>query len=211
MIRILLGLALLVPVASFAQEPSADAVDETAPPAKDWRSSEGFQAARWGMTKAEVRKLFPGARQQKHGDDALAISKTQVADRMASVVFFFVMDRLASVVVSFEVAASNDVTSKFDRLVELLKKKYGEPADYGVRWSNASAKELFADDHLDLGTAVVMGDASLSAKWESSESTIGVGCSSNGRLHSSVALLYFSKRLEPARAEHERRKASSDL
>src|SRR5690242_15833394 len=63
-----------------------------------YRSRDGFQSTRWGMTRDEVASLYPAVESLPRG--ALALSMT-VAERPARVIFLFTKGRLSVVRVRF--------------------------------------------------------------------------------------------------------------
>ncbi|MCY1018712.1 hypothetical protein [Pyxidicoccus sp. MSG2] len=90
---------------------------------RTYRGGEGFQDTVWGMSPEEVKALYPEARMTSTEGDLRAT--TPVADRDATVDFFFAMDKLAAVVVQFE--EPDPLREEFDSLSELLRMKYGQP------------------------------------------------------------------------------------
>jgi hypothetical protein len=88
-----------------------------------YRGGDGFQETRWGMSPEEVQTLYPDARRTTSRGDLRAT--TEVADRSATVDFFFVQDKLAAVEVEFDTSAP--LREEFDALSELLGMKYGQP------------------------------------------------------------------------------------
>jgi hypothetical protein len=90
---------------------------------RTYRGDDGFQDTRWGMSPEEVKALYPEASMTSSEGDLRAT--TEVADRDATVDFFFAMDKLAAVVVQFE--APDPLREEFGSLSELLRMKYGQP------------------------------------------------------------------------------------
>ncbi|RYZ42281.1 MAG: hypothetical protein EOO71_08715 [Myxococcaceae bacterium] len=117
-------LGLAAGCASDPAKPSALERRDTVRAAVDktYRSSEGFQEARWGMTSAEVRAVLPDASVSPDGTLRL---KTTIAEVPAEVAFGFLEDRLAAVDVFFPEVA--DVRTFQTLMRDLLTRKYGEP------------------------------------------------------------------------------------
>lgn len=84
-----------------------------------YRSPEGFQEARWGMSQAEVRALYPAAQVV---DGTLQVDGL-LAEQPARLRFGFVEDRLAGVRCTLK-----QPQGQFDVLRALLVRKYGQPA-----------------------------------------------------------------------------------
>lgn len=88
-----------------------------------YRSDDGFQDTRWGMSPEDVKALYPKAWMTSPQGD-LRVT-TQVAERSATLGFVFVQDKLAAVSVGFDLAAS--LRDEFNALSRALGAKYGEP------------------------------------------------------------------------------------
>jgi len=86
---------------------------------KRWRSAEGFQSARWGMTEAEVRSALPGHWVGSNVRTEI-IDGEEVVER-----FGFCTYGLARVVVSSPTSPER----QFNRWLELLTGRYGNPDD----------------------------------------------------------------------------------
>ncbi|NOK10267.1 hypothetical protein [Corallococcus exercitus] len=89
---------------------------------KNYRSSEGFQTVRWGMTPEEVRAALPDA---SVAPDGTLRMKTTVANMPAEVALGFLENQLAAVDVFFL-----DVTDArtFQALMkDVLTRKFGDP------------------------------------------------------------------------------------
>ncbi len=107
---------------------------------RSFRSSEGFQAARWGMTQAEVAALFPSATSQ---GPALLEQTTAVAGYPARVQFYFARDRLANVDVTFEpVGLLRSKDEGRAVLRRLLNDKYGAGQSFasGDLWTTKASR-----------------------------------------------------------------------
>ncbi|MCK8502095.1 hypothetical protein [Myxococcus fulvus] len=87
---------------------------------------EGFQSTHWGMSRAEVRVLYPEALVTARED--LVVSTT-LAERPARVFFLFAGDKLGSVFVRF--ATPEVLRDEHQQMVEVLNAKYGRPRKRG--------------------------------------------------------------------------------
>lgn len=83
-------------------------------------SPEGFQALRWGMTRAQAQRAMPGATLAADGEDLRWTSN--VAGHRARIDGFFAENRLAVVAVTFG-------PGLYDELYASLKSKYGTVED----------------------------------------------------------------------------------
>ena len=93
---------------------------------ENYRSRDGFQDTRWGMSPEEVKALYPGAHMTNTEGDLRV--ETRVVDRLATVHFFFTQDKLAVVRVQF--ANADPLRTEFSSLSELLVMKYGQPTKH---------------------------------------------------------------------------------
>ncbi|MFY1826815.1 hypothetical protein ACN47A_12925 [Myxococcus fulvus] len=87
---------------------------------------EGFQATHWGMTRAQVRALYPEALATAREDLVVA---TTLGERPARVFFLFAGDKLGSVFVRF--ATPEVLREEHQQMVEVLTAKYGRPRKRG--------------------------------------------------------------------------------
>ncbi|TQF15718.1 hypothetical protein FJV41_12045 [Myxococcus llanfairpwllgwyngyllgogerychwyrndrobwllllantysiliogogogochensis] len=94
--------------------------------AQKYGSSDGFQSTSWGMTRDQVRAMYPGTQETSRGDLVLT---TALAEHPAQVFFLFADGRLGSVFVRF--ATPSDVRNDHQEVVELLTSKYGRAAKRG--------------------------------------------------------------------------------
>ncbi|WP_426750389.1 hypothetical protein [Myxococcus sp. Y35] len=89
----------------------------------NYRSSDGFQETRWGMSPEDVKALYPEAWTTSPQGD-LRVTQ-EVAERPATLDFLFVQHKLAAVSVVFK--ASGPLRDEFSALARALRVKYGEP------------------------------------------------------------------------------------
>lgn len=92
-----------------------------------FRSTDGYQKARWGMTRSEVRKLFPGARGDPK-DKAIVQLIGETASLPSETMFYFAADRLTDVHVRLKpIGRMRSEREGFNALRDILIEKYGEP------------------------------------------------------------------------------------
>ncbi|HEY3446701.1 MAG TPA: hypothetical protein VGK67_10075 [Myxococcales bacterium] len=154
-----------------------------ATPLKTWRSKNGYQQTRWGMTPKQVKALYPGA--VEAGE--MVVTKGKAAGHDAQLGFLFLDGSLAGVALIFQ-----DGTFLAERLkfFEDVKKgliaKYGAPADESENWRQPAMRGV-----ADKATAIALGALELSTKWVGDEETaIHLGCTAKDAVIS-VQLQYF--------------------
>lgn len=118
-------------------------------------SSEGYGKARWGMSPAQVRKIYPQART----NDGLLTFRDQIERFKATVMFRFVNRHLVAVVVAFDrdqhlPESYAEVNSEIERLLEA---KYGagksdSDDDGATYWSTGLTEITLKYDPLDLNS-----------------------------------------------------------
>ncbi|WP_375757020.1 hypothetical protein [Corallococcus exercitus] len=104
------------PTALERRQAIRDASDKT------YRSTEGFQTARWGMSPDEVRAALPEA---SVSPDGTLRMKTTIAEIPAEVSLGFLDNRLAAVDVFF--TEVSDARTFHSLMRDLLTRKYGDP------------------------------------------------------------------------------------
>ncbi|NVJ20979.1 hypothetical protein HUW62_07095 [Myxococcus sp. AM011] len=114
-----------------------------------YRSQDGFQETRWGMSPDEVRALYPEAWVTPQG--SLQVN-THVTEAPAAVEFLFAREKLAGVNIQFE--PMTHVRGHVEWLSELLELKYGAPISHEDTAITA-ARFVQTLEVLHLTTAVV--------------------------------------------------------
>ncbi|GEN10888.1 hypothetical protein MFU01_59250 [Myxococcus fulvus] len=116
---------------------------------------EGFQSTHWGMSRAQVRALYPEALVTARED--LVVSTT-LAERPARVFFLFAGDKLGSVFVRF--ATPEVLRDEHQQMVDVLNAKYGRPRKRG-----SSRRVLKYRESIDLAWLLTKTSPPASA-WE---------------------------------------------
>lgn len=102
--------------------PTAEAGEEDEPSALE--ALDGYQTAKWGMSKAQVKKLFPKSKI----DGARLALVGKVAGFDATTVFLFAKDKLTHVNVLFKPSSNvRGADDLYNVLEAALAKKYGDP------------------------------------------------------------------------------------
>lgn len=102
---------------------------------KTYRSPEGFQASRWGMTPADLQTAVPGAVDDGRGNYRLS---TTVDGAPAVVLFRFVEGRLAAADVAL--AAVRDGRPRHEKFRDALALKYRAPKESTDTAAEAAAR-----------------------------------------------------------------------
>lgn len=173
--------------------------------AAGYRSSEGYQKSKWGMSREEVTALFPSVRPVK---THLGM-QTETAGRQSVTIFMFTDIGLAAVIVTFPAdrLSGGEYLRDFEELKGTLVSKYGTPSSEGVDWRDNT---LFGNDPKRLSTAVLMGHAVPEAKWNLTDSVIHLTCKGGG-MKAENTVAYVSRALGVALTEQETRAKAADL
>jgi hypothetical protein len=114
-------------------------------------STEGYGKTHWGMSVAQIRRLYPKA--ENH--DGLLVFQDKIERFSASIVFRFVNDHLVLAVVGFDreqhvPMSDKEVCSQVGRLLEA---KYGQPlsqSDSERFWSTGKTEITLKHDPLKI-------------------------------------------------------------
>lgn len=168
------------------------------------KSDEGYLNTRWGMSRKQVKALFPKARAQ---GESLATT-TEIAGKSALLVFVFTADKLARVAVVFteRYVNTNQYVFDYEAMGELLTRKYGAPKEDEQRWLG----ELFRDDPERIGTAVASGQHRRWTTWETPGTEIEASLSGE-RFEVTHKILYSSRALDEALSTENERKSLDGL
>jgi hypothetical protein len=153
---------------------------------------DGFQKTRWGMSPAEVQRLYPSARASRPGSGPLEVSETIFAGERAHLEFAFGNGALSHVRVHFkgEGLDREQMVQRCLRFRELLAKKYGDPPNSVLRWKSEREQDQFA----------------LGGEWETPSTIISLTCERAGNVIA-TEMLYSDKRI----AHREDNAALEDL
>ena len=162
---------------------------------------DGFQKTRWGMTPAEVQRLYPSARPSKVGW-VLEVSDATFAGERAQLEFEFgTAGTLSHVTVRFK-PDPGDREQMLDRCLrfrDLLAEKYGDPPSSVLRWKSEKPDKSERDQ--DAGAnGVPTGQFELGGEWETNASRISLTCERAGS-GIVTALMYSDK--QAARREDD--------
>ena len=154
------------------QTPTLKPVTEDAPSPADYRSAEGYQKARWGMSQTDVRALYPQSIQEVsiEGQDLL-VASGPFGSYKSVTAFGFVSNKLTSATtVLFRKPRTPPTLSDYASARQALSKIHGRPASDVTVWKSTG---LFSKgQHSSVESAIEMGDASRVAKWQSKDSLV---------------------------------------
>ncbi|NNC09232.1 hypothetical protein HJC10_41240 [Corallococcus exiguus] len=199
------GCASGKPTALERRQAVRDSLDKT------YRSTEGFQTVRWGMTPEEVRAALPEA---SVAPDGTLRMKTAIAEVPAEVALGFLDNRLAAVDVFFPDVA--DPRTFHSLMRDLLTRKYGEPkrpidVARELKWERLPirfAADLAPVEDLEAAATVQTTESMLSSqarpklinRWTTLESHVNLTQWSM-LSRSVVAIQYESAKYAPKRAD----------
>ena len=143
-----------------------------------------FRGTSWGMTTAQVLDSETDAPFDST-TDTLAYS-VEVADLDAYAAYSFIDDTLVSAGYLFTEEHSNDnmFIKDFEKVKNILQRKYGEPSEDVLRWSN----DLYKDREDDYGFAISAGHLTMIARWQAERTTIALVLSGDNYEISHVVL-----------------------
>ncbi|WP_095975885.1 hypothetical protein [Melittangium boletus] len=185
---------------------ASEAAVEPAPAPKapsGYRSGEGYQKARWGMSRKEIKTLYPQAEPFESEGQSWIGFTGNVAGYKAYTAFAFAGDRLAVVTVTIANDRYNsaDPLAEYDELLGLLTKLYGRPLSDEVLWKT---EPLLGGRGRKLGAAIELGEAEKISKWERPDSQIFLFADGHG-LEIRTRIIYKSRTIGVA-ADTERAK-----
>jgi hypothetical protein len=171
-----------------------------------WRSTEGYQQARWGMTPAEVQKAFAGFQAPDAGRE-LVMMDSITAGRESTLGFVFFEDRLAAVVVRFRPRPRAE--SYGDKVLDLLVERYGTKVKLSSHYSGDEL-DVLEDMGVDLRAEGFAGVEKSSGVWDRPESRITFIETWGPRL-TAATIVYASKQLFPSYLKARKTRAAQDL
>ncbi|PPH16146.1 hypothetical protein C5C35_11155 [Rathayibacter sp. AY1F8] len=167
---------------------------------------DGFRRAPWGATKAEILESEP-SKPSGQTDTAL-IYEVRLSDLDVQAFYILVNDTLvrAKYIVTEEYTNEYNYVRAFDRLKDLLVKKYGSPLKDNEYWSD----DLWRDDPFKLGVAAASGAYSHYIIWEIAGSRIILYLGGENYIVS-LLIEYSSLELETLENEHQEAAALDQL
>lgn len=121
-----------------------------------------FRGSEWGMSIEEV-KAIENADLMDESTEQIFYRGT-IAGLKTIIVYEFFRNQLTSCgyMIDETYTNKNEHINNFQKLKELLTKKYGEPLNDNVTWDN----DLFRDDPSQYGMAISIGHLSFRVDWK---------------------------------------------
>ena len=144
--------------------------------------ADGFQKTHWGMTPAEVQRLYPAARTSKVGW-VLEVADATIAGERAQLEFAFgTAGALSQVTVHFKAEGLDreEMLQRCLKFRDLLVKKYGEPPSSTLRWKSEKPEKSQQDQDPSQAVAAPSGQFALGGEWETTSTIISLSCERSG-------------------------------
>jgi len=133
-----------------------------------------FRNSRWGMKKDKVLSTEKDKplEASPYNYYFIALYTGKVADIKANYAYFFLDDVLVRAAYSFreEHFNANEYINEYNKLKEILTRKYGSPVKYGAFWHN----DLYKNSPQDYGTAISIGHLAFQSDWETDRTLISL-------------------------------------
>lgn len=174
---------------------------------KSYRSKEGFQEARWGMTQKELISAVKGISKSSNNE---FVAQKIVGGYKAKVIYSLVSDRLAQVKIKFTADSRfpDDAVRTYIKLSEALSSKYGDAV---INDSNPDAGlDSALDEAGGVGRSVRGGRRLFAREWGTGESAITMSLKGEG-MAISHSLIYVSKAFSDAIDLSSRKKLEDSL
>ncbi|MCY1080306.1 hypothetical protein [Archangium lansingense] len=161
-------------------------------PPNGYRSPEGYQHVRWGMSEDEVKRAYPQLLPIEQG----LYFEGETAGHKSVTAFAFSEHRLAFAAIVFQTTRQTvaQYIDDYNELKTLLTQKYGAPRHDNVNWREG--KGFLGDSPDGLTTALRLGYATLETQWTTGETLIRLECESK-KLTPEISIKYASLRLMP--------------
>jgi hypothetical protein len=132
-------------------------------------SQYDFRKTTWGMTKEQVLASETAELVTQDKDRSLTY-KGSVNDLDCRIIYVFAYDTLVKARYSIieEHANKNEYITDFEKLKELLNKKYGDPAKERTTWLS----NIYKDNSRDWGLAISLGQLVYFTEWDTESTQI---------------------------------------
>lgn len=168
-------------------------------------SEASWGKTKWGMTQKQIKKAYPGA--IKVNAETMGIEKKTVAGKEATVLFILFEDQLTRVVVIFTEKHYQKSLYRIDfaNMSALLDKKYKEPTEREILWTEPNYKALYDSDQ-----AFTMCGVAYYSEWQFAEETVqhSIECRKYKYTHK---ILYWHNKLDAERKKKETEQNSNEL
>ena len=153
-----------------------------------------FRKTNWGMNETQVKEI-EGNEILETYEDGFAY-KNKVGGLDCKVIYQFVENKLYIAGYLFtELHTNYDLwIDDYQKIKDLLIKKYGKPIKSGMFWTSDSYKKMWGNDQ-NLGTAVGMGYLVYYTEWDTPKTKIWIGLKGDN-LDIDFRVTYESKELK---------------
>lgn len=163
----------------------------TLTPEKNMEFTGDFRSSLWGDSKADVKKSETSQFSDENDDSV--VYKTNLAGVDVAVLYQFMDDKLiqAAYISTESHFNKNDFIDDYNKLKQLLIKKYGDPIGDNIQWKD----DLYKDRKSGWGTAISIGHLVYGSKWSIGNTKVMTGLSGDNFKITHV-ILYSDKSLE---------------
>lgn len=168
-----------------------------------------FRKTSWGMSMEQVKEI-EGNEILEAYEDGFAY-KNKVGGLDCKVIYQFVENKLYIAGYLFtELHTNYDLwIDDYQKIKDLLIKKYGKPIKSGMFWASDSYKKMWGNDQ-NLGTAVGMGYLVYYTEWDTPKTKIWIGLKGDN-LDIDFRVTYESKELKEWANKIKEEKAKEDF
>jgi predicted RND superfamily exporter protein len=154
-----------------------------------------FRKTNWGMTKEEVKSTENNKiiDEDLGSTEEVIVYKDQISSFDCFIGYIFVKNKLASAgyYINEEHSNKNVYIDDYEKLKDLLSKKYGNPIRDDVIWRD----DLYKEDKSEWGLAISIGDLAYKALWETPTTEIELLLSGDN-YNIELGIKYVSKELK---------------
>ncbi len=153
-----------------------------------------FRKTNWGMNETQVKKIEDREILEIY-EDGFAYKDT-INELDCKIIYQFLENKLYITGYLFtELHTNYDFwIDDYQKIKEILIKKYGKPITSGMFWASDLYKEMW-DNNQDLGTAVSMGYLIYYTEWDTPKTKIWIGLKGDN-LDIDFRVTYESKELK---------------
>ena len=166
----------------------------------------GFRKSSWGMSMSDVERVE--ARDEMVRGEGFLFHEARIADMPCEIYFIFARHQLIRGRVRFTVEHSNatDFIYDFDRIKDLMSKKYGSALKDEEIWKD----DLYQDDPSEWGMAIGNGGLVKFATWAADDTDITLLLSGDN-YEIFFAIDYVSKRFGHLENQQKEEQALDEL
>lgn len=164
-----------------------------------------FRNIRWGMSIDDVLKREKSTLREKTND--VLLYNEEIANAKAALLYSFIDGKLYSatyILDGDQFSNKNNYVDSYNKLLVMLKEKYGKPTDEKTYWS----KDLYKNDYSERGMAYSAGHVVSRATWKREKDEIAVGIFGNN-YKISVLVSYTDNELDKIAKQKKQKDSNS--